>query len=175
MKRTEAIAAAPSLEIWPTVDMSSLHGSEQDIFHNRYKAVSLYLNGERLKEICKITGIGITRIPEYVHRCLKLHADGRIYGFRALIPYKRIESYKRISQSKVQQQIRQGGMSGLLSLTLKKFPDIETKIRALILKKSHSDIGIHEKCIRPKDVHKTFLKLLNTAGVNQEEWPFNTK
>ena len=175
MKRTEAILSAPPLKLWPTVDISNLAEIEQDIFHNKYKAISLYFNGEKLNQICKITGIGITRISEYVSRCLKPHPDGRIYGFRALIAYKRIESYKRIYQPKLQKMESLGGMSGLLSLTLKKFPDVETKIRALILKKSHSDIGIHEKCIRPKDIHKRFLKLLETAGVSKEEWPFNTK
>src|SRR3546814_7902535 len=61
-------------------------------------------------------------------KCLQVAPDGRIYGFRALIPYIRTSPYERRAELKGKRQHQQGGQAGALGAVLARFPDIEDEL-----------------------------------------------
>lgn len=175
MKRSNIISSAPPLSTWPKVAADLLSTDKREVFDNRAKAVEMYFNGEPRSDIKAITGVSFSDISRFAKNCLLPANDGRIWGYRALVPYKRIRSYIRKAPQKKKWQEGRGGMAGLLGQTFEKHPEIEKLLRALILKKKHKLINVHEKRIRSKDVHDVFLNQLESAGVPITSWPFNTK
>src|SRR5690625_2823886 len=82
--------------LWPSVLLDQINEEYRDVFLKRKQAVELYFKNEKsLKEITKITGIRRDYIYKFAKRCLEPDENGNFWGFRALIPYKRIKSYNR--------------------------------------------------------------------------------
>lgn len=175
LSRREIITLCPPIETWPTVELSLIESNHQETFVSRCDSVKKYIDGYPIIEIEKITGIRANRISYFVRKCLKTSFDGRIYGFRALIPHLNLKGYERKINNTYKYPEEQGRLAGVFTQILDKYPEIEEKLRQFIKKKNTSKLNVHEKSIRAKDLHNIFLKLLKTVGVRDSEWPFNTK
>lgn len=175
MRRQEILSLAPPRDTWPTVNADELDEQRRELFENRCKAINLYLDGEAVSVIQQVTGIQYNSLSFLVKKCLLSSSDGRILGYRALLPFKNIASYVRTSKVKHKYPEAHGGMSGLLRQTLNQFPQIDKQLRQLIYKKNSPNMNVHEKKIRAKNIHSKFIKMLKAAGVSDHEWPFNTK
>jgi putative transposase len=173
--RTEALRNATPIDIWPTVSLDGVEDSFREQFLNRCNAVRMYVEGEAGATIEAVTGIPRTFIHRLTAKCLELAGDGRILGFRALIPHIHLNPYNRTAEIKPKFQEAQGGLSGIFRRTLDKHPKIEETLIQLIRKKHSSEHNVHEKRIRARNLHRFFLKSLKEAGVSDGEWPFNTK
>lgn len=173
--RSEMMANAPPIEHWPTASDSNLEVKEKEIYQNRCNAIRKYYEGEPVADIEKVTGISRGILCKYAANCLELAEDGRIWGFRALLPYFRIRNYKRTAKVTNKLPEAKGGMSGAFRKILNQFPDVEKKLIDHIEKNNSSEQNVHEKKIRAKTLHKIFLQELKKKGVQQSEWPFNTK
>lgn len=174
LTRRELLAEAPPLHLWPDVNTSVLIKQHMEIFEARKKSISMYMDNVALAVIQATTGINRTTIPSLVKNCLELNDDGRINGFRALIPYIRLKPYERKSPEKRKLPQAKGGQAGMLQQTLSRFPDLPEALQALILKerKKHT---VHEHKIRPVTLWRIFLDELKRRGVQNTEWPFNTQ
>jgi hypothetical protein len=81
---------------WPTVDAGSIPKEFREQFLRRRNAVRLYVEGVRGQEIKAKTGLTIQEVSKLINnRCLIVHGDGRIYGYRGLIPHLRTKNYQR--------------------------------------------------------------------------------
>jgi len=161
--RKEAGSVA-DVQFWPSVNVAALSAQDAAIYQNRKKAIELYFEFESLEKIYELTGIGRSELVRYARRCILLAPDGRVFGFRALIPYFPIKPYSRSAQLGSKRQHQQGGYSGALDLLLKKFPKIED---ALITSIGHLEKASRpaEHKIRQKDLHRVFLKCALAQGV----------
>ncbi len=84
------------LGIWPTVDELALPEDRRKKFQLRKKAIELYIAGASDAVLRRKTGEVRSNIYRIITtRCLKLHSDGRIYGWRGALHYFRIKSYER--------------------------------------------------------------------------------
>lgn len=86
------------LAMWPTVDICALSQPDTVVFTSRREAIARYI-GEPLlpmKTIQAKTGIDPKTVYRLIDRCLTKHADGRIFGSRAAIPYARLKEYERV-------------------------------------------------------------------------------
>lgn len=167
------VASYPPTSTWPTVKASMLAPEHIKEFEAKSKAVTLYLAGAPTAEILDQTGIPRWDLPRMVKRCLELGSDGRILGFRALIPFVRVAPYtrKKVVQAKRPQQ--KGGHSGALGALLARFPKVEKDLVSLIKKEARA-LRIHEHKIRATTLHRIFLNYIQEHGVGKTEWPFNT-
>lgn len=167
------VTGFPPIATWPTVELSLLDSDSLEKFEAKVSAVTLYLNGVPTGEIQVRTGIPRWDLPRIVKRCLELASDGRILGFRALIPYVRVFPYTRRKEVLAKRPQQKAGHSGALGALLTRFPKINDELVALIKKDAKSK-KIHEQKIRATTLHHIFLDYLREQGVTDTEWPFNT-
>ncbi|OIQ98567.1 hypothetical protein GALL_193920 [mine drainage metagenome] len=175
MKRRDFISMVPDRDTWPTVNVSELPRDRLELFNHRYKAINMYIDGEPIRDIETTTEISYKILQQLLNKCIEPGHDGRIKGYRALIPFLVRSPYKRTVVSAAKPLGGQGGFSGLLRQVLNKYPSIEDYLKKLILKRNSPERNVHEKSIRAKDLHQAFLKKLKKAGIESDQWPFNTK
>lgn len=110
---------------WPTVAWPALPTEQQKIFRAREDAVRRYCRREPLRAIEAVTGIPYSSVRRLYERCLQIHADGRLQGLRALIPFEHVKPYRR--SAKV---VRPGraGKAGAFTLLLERHPELEALI-----------------------------------------------
>lgn len=161
------------LSNWPTVLFDNLVQEEQELFLRRKKAVDMYVKNEHMvKDIASMTGLSRHEIQRLVNRCLLDDGDGKIWGYRALIPQKRVDGYTRfkaLADSSDAYENYAGAFKQLLDI----YPNIKDKIIDYFLQR-RKDIII-ENQIRVKHLHNYFIKLCRTAGIQLNQYPFTTK
>lgn len=154
---------------WPGIHLDQ----RDEIFEKRKKAVQLYLNGElTLVEIKKITGISRKQVNNLTRKCLQKDGSGQLWGFRALLPYKRTgEKYVRIADTEgFNKNIR---FTGAFKQLLERYPPLKELIHDYILNRRKR--SIIDRVIRIKDLRTKFLKLCRSLEIELNEYPFNTK
>lgn len=152
-----------NLEIknWKAVEVDLLSDKVKRAFLTRRTAIDLLIEGKlSIKEIEDIKGLKRQSIYRLIRRCILIHPDGDLYGYRALIPYSRIHNSIRINS-----------IAGVLN----SFPKVKEEIDSLILgKKGHPNIP-KEKAISFLYIHKKFLNRCKKYGVSENEFPFTLK
>ena len=179
----DGVLARFPLEIWPLVDKSAMAeegeytASKVDGMFSKYCAreasVLAYLHGEPLRSIKEKHGFSRHYVQHLVLKCIATHPDGRIWGFRALVPYVRQKRYDRIAP--VKPGTGQGGHAGALQQLFERYPDINEAIEALFLKKVDRIMTVHESVIPFKSIHKRFVDACRGHGVKAVEYPFTCK
>lgn len=167
-------SAALRVEDWPTVDELSLSDNDRASFARRYRAFRLYSSGATLSQIRNETGICAQHLYDLLDRCLKIHPDGRIYGFRALIPGIRIKSYERKKPVKMGVGDHQGGGAGAFQKLLDDYPALLDLIHNKLFPKK-SRLLIAERRISVKKLHGAFLARCRELGLAERlDYPFDT-
>ncbi|NGM88077.1 hypothetical protein G5B35_12240 [Parapusillimonas sp. SGNA-6] len=140
----------------------------------RKKAISLYFEGATERQIRANAGIGLSQTLRLIkERCLSVHADGEVWGWRALVPWEHINPYQRKHRIVVDQFGM--GAVGALNAVLNTHPGLREKLEKRILAGTSA---LHLSTIkRNKHSHwRWFLEQLRSLGYEVEEkWPFNTK
>lgn len=174
--RARSTAAESDVEInlttWPTVDEQALPEPQRVTFLARVSAVRLYLNGADGKHIREKAGISRGQVYRLLtERCLAPHPDGRIYGWRGLLPHQRIHPYTRTAPLVVNPW--GGGAAGALQALFQSAAGqgLEAEFRQQILGSRKT----LESSRRPRAVlYRWFLTALRERGFEQRgEWPFN--
>lgn len=160
---------------WPAVDHMALPESQRQVYRARELAIRKFVDSPQIsiREICNGSGITPPTLYRLFQRCCEKHPDGRIYGFRALIPYLRIASYTRTQLVAKGATTSRGGKSGAFGMLLERYP----KIKALLLKElrdRNSQVeSIREVRKSLKRIHKKFLEACRTEKIKPDEYPFN--
>ena len=162
------------LSSWPAVDEQALSEQHKKKFNLRKKAIELYFAGASDTVLKKKTGEIRSNIYRIITaRCLQVHPDGNIYGWRGALHYFRIKKYDR--QLPPVPSINGAGASGAMQWAL------ETPKARGLKDRFHKEIlGKKETLAHPKpDVQKLFRWLITefrTLGYEKEGlWPFNTE
>lgn len=172
--RKTAIASSLPIALWPTVAEEVLSIEDREKFVSYRTAMQLYFANERVADVEAKTGVSRHELARMAQKCLLLASDGRIFGFRALIPYVRIRSNVRHAPFGEKRQHQQGGLAGVMNVLLERFPDLEKELTMWILADAKLK-KIHEKSLRPKDLHRIFIQYVKSKGVPETEWPFTTQ
>lgn len=98
-RRSAAATDRADPTLWPTVAGPALSGEQQKIFRAREEAVRLYCRRISLRSIEAATGVPFSSVCRLYERCLQPHADGRVQGLRALVPYEHVKAYRRSAKS----------------------------------------------------------------------------
>ena len=174
MHRRKFILDAPEISTWPSAIADNLAPDKKERFDVLKTAMQQYFDFVPLPEIQSNTGVSKSELSRLARKCLEVAEDGRIFGFRALIPHARVKSYNRVADEAPKRQEQQGGQSGLLLALLVKYPDIEEQLVKELLQRSKKT-DVKPQQIRAKDLHRIFITLLKSKKDSEKYWPFTTK
>jgi hypothetical protein len=172
--RASGLGSAPPVDSWPEFDYSGLCPEDQEFIQNREAAVRMVLAGKTYAAIEKATGVDKNAVRKLASVCLALSNDGRIMGFRGLLPFTRLDSNVRRNPIGPKRRQQQGGMSCALQDTLARFPDLPKQLIAHV-RKEKKDGLIPESNIKGVTLHRIFLGELKRRGVAEDQWPFATE
>ena len=113
---------------WPQFDDRVLAAEAKALYRRRRAAVLAYLRGAPIAEV-ETAGVDRRTLHRLLARVLRPHADGRVWGWRALVPQVRVKTYERQSAPKVLLQTKAGN-AGSFSQLLARFPELEASLRA---------------------------------------------
>ncbi|RQR85320.1 hypothetical protein DIE11_04670 [Burkholderia sp. Bp9012] len=148
-------------------------GARAQMLSSRVKAIKMFAEGKTYREIRTVTGQDGAMVRNLFRRCLELADDGRIQGYRALLPYVHIRPNVRRSEVREKRQEQQGGMSCALNAILTRLPDLEDKL----VKRLKKDKRNEPDHYHPTGAHlvRIFHETLRHENVTNTEWPFRTK
>jgi putative transposase len=88
-------AALTNMQTWPAVDDRALDNERRGAFLKRTAAMELFVGEQSvsLRQITERTGIDRKTVVRLFKRCTERHKDGRIFGFRAPVPFRRLQPY----------------------------------------------------------------------------------
>jgi hypothetical protein len=88
----------PDTSAWPEFDPGALTAAQRKTFSARRRAVELFAANSSLAEIEAQTGVNRRQVYRALESATALHADGRPYGWRALVPHARVGDYHRLAK-----------------------------------------------------------------------------
>lgn len=158
------------VETWPSVDEFALTPTRRAKYLALKEAILMYVANARLADIREKTGIDEDSLIKYAKQTMAPHKDGRVFGFRGLLPYIRVSPQVKTSPQKSGQASRKRGPHLLTGLfqdypTIKKFLDDE-----ILGKASHK---FRTKPIK-RDIHRKFVAKCRESGIGFSDYPFNT-
>ena len=116
------------IEHWPQVDARALERVKRQTFMSRRASVLAYAKGARVIDAVQ-PGIDRKTLMRMLKRALQPHDDGRLWGWRALVPHERVKTFERTVPPKVLVHTRAGN-AGAFAQLLSRFPALETSLRA---------------------------------------------
>jgi putative transposase len=161
---------------WPAVDHTALSEEERAAYLKRCRALQAFLEEPHtpLAAILRETGVARSALYRLLDRCWERHDDGRIFGFRALVPYARLKEYERNRPVDAQWD-RQGGSSGAFTQLLRDYPSLK-KLLDKFAKQRNSPIRMAREVRKPlREVHGVFLDACRAAKISANEYPFTEK
>ena len=177
VKRSALPELLVDLTQWPTADPSALNEHRRIRFRQGQEAVSLFVERPdiSLAEIERRTTVRTAQLYRLLNRCLATHEDGRINGFRGLLPYKHLKGYERRAVVEASKPRGRGGAAGALGHLLGRLPSLR---RWLEREAAARDQPLRSGEVREvrktmRRLHKQFLERCREAGVRADEWPFN--
>jgi putative transposase len=152
---------------WPRADENALSPKDQELFIQRCNAVKAYIDLDLFSESDPIPKREALRL---LRKCIKIHPDNRVYGFRALIPYYRIKRYTR--KTPLKSDITEvHGRSGAFTALLIQHPSLADLIEREVFKKGRK---VNESIISIKALHGKFIKACTELGLEfSNAYPFD--
>lgn len=150
---------------WPEVYYDKLEPRRKKMFEIRKKSITSWFNGKELKYICAENNICRSQLYSWINRCIAKHKDGRIFGWRGIIPFKNNVAYKgNVSLDKT------NGHPGSLKQLFESHPEIHSKL----VDNYFSNKKGQERFKQVNTLHKEFIKLCRNHGIKDDEYPLNT-
>jgi transposase InsO family protein len=172
-------AGAPiDLDHWPEFDPCALTKVKRKAFAARRQAVELYVASTAVSAIEAQTGINRRQLYRLLAHCCTPHADGRAFGWRALVPYTHVATYQRTV--KIQRQGDGAGSAGAFGLLLEGNPSLAAWIAEQIRAKRVSvdqlstDDGLRLRVRGLTKLHGAFLEQCRALRLTSADYPFNT-
>jgi hypothetical protein len=167
---------------WLRVNEDLLSSKLQDTISQRRRAIELLVAGESGATILNETEIERRMAVYWLMRCLEFHPDGKIYGYRALVSYSRINEYRRTAPVEKDfhldaetRTLARGGWSGAFGQLLRAYPELQQMIERYSLKLKKAN-HIYESRIPLWALHNRFLTFCREKKLDVgRQYPFNSK
>lgn len=170
-RKTEQILAPQWRDTgcWPIPAEKAVKKQFQAAYESRKRAIEQYIRGDSLKDIKGAEGIRGKELYEMLEACASIDIDGKIAGFRALVPYARRKNYIRSSAPNATALATGKGASGLFAQLV----STHKALRKLLNEQATSCAKLSSDRRLPiAKLHNTFLtelaKIQGEAG-----YPFN--
>jgi putative transposase len=158
---------------WPTVNDLAFDEKTRAKYRLRKKAIDLYAAGTSLAKIKENTGFSKQLLYHLVDRCCAAAPDGRVAGYRALVPYSHLAPTRSTPAHLL---TGRKAVSGALLALFARYPNIRMKIERFILHGTTEE-GNQLKEVNPpiNSILLTFHKLCLAAGIKSPHYPFNSE
>ena len=146
----------------------------------RRLAVELYTQGVAIAQIEKRSGVDRRQLYRLLERCGQMHDDGRVFGFRALVPYSRVGRYTRTRPFHSNGASVFGKAAGAFGVLLQTHPTLAAWIsdqvrgKRVSLEQLGTDGRLRVRLRGLKHSHSGFLRECRKLGVTPSDYPFNT-
>jgi len=167
------------LGAWPEFDSSALTKNQRKTFDARRKALELYSANVVVVAIEEQTAVNRRQIYRLIAACASQHPDGRVFGWRALVPYTHVAVYRRTAKA---QRRRDGaGAVGAFGHLLQAYPSLQQWIAEQIRAKRVSvdqlstDDGLRLRVRGLTKLHTGFLDRCRELSLSAADYPFNTE
>ncbi|GAB3758917.1 hypothetical protein GCM10028796_05310 [Ramlibacter monticola] len=145
--------------------------SDRKRYERLRAAFEAYAAWQPLQECLKKAGVSYARFHQLLGRCLAMHRDGRIQGFRALKRGAHLRPKRRQAGVTAAKDPR-GGFSGAFGQLLELHSAIKEGLEAFLLaKKPH---GRRPNRATRHELKKELERLCRLEGLTEREYPFNT-
>ena len=164
---------------WTAFDTAALTEGQRKVFVARRKALELYLANATVTSIETATGVVRCQLYRLLERCLTQHEDGRVFGWRALVPQVRVVDYQRIAT--LQPNFDGSGAAGAFGLLLQRHPSLSAWIteqvrgKRIALDRISTDGRLRVRLRGLKHLHTAFLGQCRALGLTAADYPFNTQ
>lgn len=156
---------------WPEVDLSTLDGAVRSRVGEIRAAITAYLDGQRMKERLAQINLSHPEMLRRLNRCISFDREGRLVGWPALLPDKRLKPYIREKPATARESLSHGGYSGALGQVLSTYPALVGRLSTYIITGS-KDGAIPESRVTAAGAHGYFTVLCRHYGIKYDEWPF---
>jgi len=153
------------LDTWPTVDEASLAPEKKESFRRRKCAVSNVAQSGNVSLAAEESGISLKEIRRIFRRCIKIHRDGRITGFRACVCYHRVKNYELKDETTT-------GSAGLLGRFFRNHPSIEKALIRFATSRRNSEITLP---VGISDLSFKLLALCRDAKMAVTDYPLSAE
>jgi putative transposase len=155
---------------WAEVDPSVLNEKDKMVYEKRKIAIDLFLSKQKSsEEVSENSGISVSEIYRLADRCLLEDENGVLFGYRALIPNKRLATYKR----KELPTGCAGNKVGAFSKLLDQYPSLADLIELKLWGKDRKIVV--DKRINIKHLHKRFVRACKEIGLSGNDYPFTSQ
>ena len=160
---------------WPQVDDRALSEDVLALYRRRRGAVTAYAAGEPIADVAT-GGVDRHTLRRLVARALRPHADGRLWGWRALVPQVRVRAYERQLAPKVLVHTKAGN-AGAFSQLLARLPELEASLRSELTHRRVTLVpgGEQGRLTGVKAAAERFRQMCRTLGLTQRDYPLNQK
>lgn len=160
---------------WPPFDDRTLAGEALALYRLRRNAVMAYAAGEPMATV-EAMGVDRHTVRRLVARALRPNSDGRLWGWRALVPQARVRPYERQLAPKVLVNTKAGN-AGAFSQFLARFPELEAALRGELV---HDHVkllpgGERGRLDGVKAAAERFRDHCRKLGLTQRDYPLNQK
>lgn len=169
------------LQSWAEFDASALTIEKRAVYLSRRRAIEMYCQHAAIADIEVQTGVYRSQLYRLINRCVRTHEDGRIFGFRALVPYSRVTKYDRVAQLRIFPLGGSRGTAGAFQTLLQSHPtliewiDQQIRHKRVSLLQISTDDGLRTRLNGLKSLHFNFLRECRTLHVQANDYPFNTE
>lgn len=162
---------------WPGVLEEALPEEKRESFRKRMSAVCRRLDDcVTLSQAAEEYGFSREELHRLIKRCHQVHPDGRIWGFRALVPFVRVNDYTRQKpEIKIcREEGKERGHAGLFKQLLGRHQELERSVVSLFLHGTTTKRGIRRRLTK-LEIHSHFVALCSDLGIARDEYPLNTR
>lgn len=139
----------------------------------RMRATTLFVDeSTALQSIGRETGVRINDLYRLFERCIAPHEDGRIHGFRALLPWLHTRPYEH---RVLVMTAGTDGMSGAFGQLLLRYPQIARWIERKVAARNRGETGLEEVHRQIWRLQAGFLAECRKAGIQAHKYQFKRK
>lgn len=155
-------------EQWDIVCTDMMSTEEIEIFNAKKMAVDMYIDDKSVGLIEDLTKINKQNISRLINKCIQINpATNRQYGYSALINYKHVNNGKNCKVTS-STSTNKGAFNNLLL----NYPQLKLYIEEIYSNKSKKSLS---KNLSVSNLHNMFLDECRRLGVQDYEYPFNSK
>lgn len=161
---------------WPRLDEQALDELIRKVYRSRCAAIEAYAQGEPVASIEAAHGIDRSTLFRMVKRAQRAHADGSIWGYRALVPHVNVTGYERSRPPHALVHTKAGN-AGAFTQLLQRHPALEAHLRRELSAQRVELKGVGEaaRLFNFKPALQRFLQACRAQGLQPSDYPFNQK
>lgn len=159
---------------WPRLDDKALQKPARAIYKARCAAVQAYAQGETIAAIELAHGIDRSTLFRMIKRAQRAHADGSLWGYRALVPHAHVKGYERSRAPRALVHTT-GGNAGAFTQLLQRHPALVAHLRRELSERRVKLKGSGEgaRLVDFKPALPRFLQACREQGLTPSDYPLN--